>query len=74
MTEQPQQTRPPRWNAQRFKDTRKAHGFTRPALASRIHVAVTTLRGWENGTSQPRGASLIALAETLDVPPEQFYD
>jgi transcriptional regulator with XRE-family HTH domain len=50
-----------------LKDLRLQKQLTRTALAARVGVSKTTIRVWEDGTSQPRPERIPRLAEALEV-------
>lgn len=61
----------------RFKEARKAKGFTQEQLGLAIgldeFVASTRINRYERGIHQPDFQILMALATKLDVPPAYFF-
>jgi transcriptional regulator with XRE-family HTH domain len=56
-----------RWRS-RLRATRERLGVSRAELARRSGVPADTLRRWEDGTRNPRHASLRAVLDALDCP------
>lgn len=54
--------------AQRITTLRQHHGLTVRACAHAAGYSIGTWQGWERGRSQPRPASLEAIARALGVP------
>lgn len=50
-----------------LKTLRKQKGFSQEELATRLHVVRQTISKWEKNLSVPDAATLIRLAETLEV-------
>jgi len=57
----------------KLAELREAKGWSQQALAERVGVGRTTVVAWEAGRAEPKGGSLLALAEALEVPPENLY-
>ena len=51
----------------RIRDARKAKGLTMKVLGQRIGVAESTVSMYENGKREPDHATLIKIANTLEV-------
>ena len=49
-------------------DLRERQGFSQAGLAGLIGVDVSTIKRWENGTTDVGCGRLVPLARTLDVP------
>lgn len=58
----------------RLLQLRVARDMTREQLARRIGVEVSRLRAHEDGIARVTAAQLLALARTLDVPIESFFE
>jgi transcriptional regulator with XRE-family HTH domain len=59
---------------QHMRGLREAAGLSRPELARRAAVPVSTLRNWEAGRGFPGLAALLRLAGALGVPVERFAE
>lgn len=64
-----------RWSeahGRRLREARIAKGMPQKEVAGILGVSDDTLRNWENGTTQPREASLAAVAEFCEIPLEEL--
>ncbi len=52
---------------ERLADVRKDHGDTQNDLAEKIHVALTTVRSWEQERSSPSHDYLVAICRLYHV-------
>jgi transcriptional regulator with XRE-family HTH domain len=43
-------------------------------VAARLGVSPITVSNWSNGNATPKTENLVALAELLDVPPDELAD
>lgn len=63
--------------SKRFKEARKAKGFTQEKLGIEIQldefVASSRINRYEKGVHQPDFKTLSAIARVLDVPPSYFF-
>jgi DNA-binding transcriptional regulator YiaG len=50
-------TPPPRYGSARVRRVRKRLGLSQPVFAQALNVSVGTVRGWEQGSRVPDGAS-----------------
>lgn len=72
--------RKPQWNGALFSQLRENEGWTQRALAEQVSglvgksVSPPTVHNWENGTEPPSYAHLRAIARTLQVPVERFFE
>lgn len=58
---------------QRLQGLRKARGLSRRELATRLHVDVTSLAGWEAGKRLPRDGVRLNLARALGIDTEALF-
>ena len=56
----------------RTRALRTARQLSQETVAARLHVSRQAVAKWENGTSMPSTANLLALCALFDVPPEQL--
>lgn len=56
----------------RIRALRTARQLSQETVAARLHVSRQAVAKWENGTSMPSTANLLALCALFDVPPEQL--
>lgn len=54
----------------RLKQARKASGFTQKDVAKQLGITFGAVSQWENGSTSPRGQTLIELARLYNVNPE----
>lgn len=54
---------------ERLNDTMRGRKLTNYRLAKDLGLSEGTIRGWRKGTSEPRGKTLLRLAEYLNVSP-----
>ena len=59
---------------QHLRGMREAAGLSRPELARKAGVPVSTLRQWEGDRGFPGLPALLRLAEALGVPVERFAE
>ena len=52
---------------ERLADVRKDHGDTQNDLANKVHVALTTVRSWEQGRSSPSHDYLVEICRLYHV-------
>lgn len=57
-----------------LKQLRESKGLTQQQVASKMRVDVSLIDNYENGTATPRGSSMMALAEALDVQTDSLID
>jgi repressor LexA len=57
-----------------IKRLRRQKGFSQEQLARKLNVTQGAVSHWENGTSNPEAAQLLALAQLFDVSLDQFTD
>lgn len=60
--------------AERIRQRRVQKGYSQEYLADSAQVSVRTLQRIESGQTEPRGHTLIALADALDIPVEDLMD
>lgn len=60
--------------AQKIVQIRKAKGYSQEELANKANISLRTLQRIEKGQSEPRGHTLRAIAEELNVPVEELMD
>jgi transcriptional regulator with XRE-family HTH domain len=60
------------WFAGRLRELRAAKGWTRQQLADGSGVGLAAIRDIEQGVRVPGWATVIALAEALEVPTDSF--
>lgn len=60
--------------AERLRQRRIQKGYSQEHLADRAQISVRTLQRIEGGQTEPRGHTLIALADALDLPIEDLMD
>ena len=59
---------------QRISTYRKQLGISQEALGERLGVSRQAVSKWENGTSDPSTANLLALAKLFGVSPEELLN
>ena len=57
----------------RVRAARQEVGLTQERLARELDVTLRTIQRWEDGTSEPRGTQLMALAQCLSVSASDLY-
>ena len=60
--------------AQKIVQIRKTRGYSQEELANKANISLRTLQRIEKGESEPRGHTLRALAEVLEVRVEELMD
>ncbi len=58
--------KPASWDGVRIKALRQHLGLTQTGMAARLGTRQQTISEWENGMSQPRGASVTLLSMVAD--------
>lgn len=60
--------------AKRIKEARKAAGLTQKELGERMGVSDTSIAQYESGQRNPKGETLVRIANALNVPCREFTD
>lgn len=60
--------------AERIRQRRIQRGYSQEFLAESANISIRTLQRIESGQTEPRGHTLIALAEALDIAIEDLMD
>lgn len=60
--------------AQKIVQFRKAKGYSQEALSEKANISLRTLQRIEKGDTEPRGHTLRAITEVLEVPVEELMD
>lgn len=60
--------------AQKIVQIRKTRGYSQEELSNKANISLRTLQRIEKGESEPRGHTLRAIAEVLEVPVEELMD
>lgn len=55
-----------------LKEARTRKGLKQEDVASRIKIAKQTYLKWENGTTEPKASQIAALAEVLEITPNEI--
>src|SRR5262245_39894661 len=61
------------WNGKRLLEARLRRGMTQDDLARAVRTSVTNISRWERSKNRPGASRVLALALTLDVGPELFF-
>lgn len=60
--------------AEKIKQTRTQKGFSQEKLAEKTNLSLRTIQRVENGKSDPRGNTIIRIADALNVTVDTFID
>jgi len=61
------------WNGKRLLEARLRRGMTQDDLARAVRTSVTNISRWERSKNRPGASRVLALALTLDIGPESFF-
>src|SRR6476619_1804851 len=65
-------TRVPAFDGKRLQQARMAKGWSRGRLAAAVDKTVVSVSGWERNARTPEPATLVALAQAVDLNPGEL--